>query len=269
MTFRRIDVRALVRHSTAALFLALAPLAGPLACAWRVQMPSIESFTRPGPGGELEGYAVDVVREGLRRIGCTPQFVELPGPRSWEALRAGELDLLFGARPSAEREPIARFLGPIDHAQLALYVRREAMGDAPLRALADVRGTRLRIGIERLSSYGPEYDALLDDAAFLARLRIVISREAGIAMLAGGRLDAVFADDASAGRLGGVDVVRAVALTPVPVHIAVSRVSIDPRQSEALAAALDAMAADGTLDRLRAAAGFIVEAPVPEKETPP
>lgn len=269
MTPRRTDVGKRTRHLLSTLVLALLPVAGPMACEWRVQMPSIESFTRPGVGGELEGYAVDVMREALRRIGCTPRFVDLPGPRSWDALQAGELDLLFGARPLPEREPFARFLGPIDYVRLALYVRREALGNAPLRTLADVRGTSLRIGIERLSSYGPEYDALLDDADFVERLRIVISREAGIAMLAGGRLDAVFADQASADRIRGVDVVRAVALTPVPVHIAVSRMSIDPRQSDALAAALDAMASDGTLDRLRQAAGIVGEPPSPENETPP
>ncbi len=252
-----------------AALLALVPLlsGASAACELRVQVPSIESFTRIGLDGELEGYAVETMREALRRIGCTPRFVDLPGARSWEAIATGELDVLFGVRPRPEREPQAWFLGPLDHVQLALYVRREAMPARPLRTLDDLRETRLRVGIERLSSYGPEYDALLDDPAFVERLRIVVGREAGIAMLARGRLDAVFADGASARRIGDIDVVRAVELTPVPVHIAVSKTSVGPVRQKALRDALDRMATDGTLDRLRADAE--IENRPPEPPVPP
>lgn len=247
-----------------ALLAALSLLPGPgMACELRVQVPSIESFTRVGIDGELEGYAVDTMREALRRIGCRPRFVDLPGARSWDAVAAGELDVLFGVRLRPGRESQAWFLGPLEHVQLALYVRRDAMPARRLRSLEDLRETRLRVGIERLSSYGPEYDALLDDPAFVERLRIVVSREAGIAMLASGRLDAVFADGASARRIGDIDVVRAVELTPVPVHIAVSKTSVGPVRHQALRDALALMASDGTLDRLRAAAEIENRPPTP------
>lgn len=237
------------------------------ACALRVQVPTLESFSQVGAGGQRRGYAVEVSREALRRTGCEAHFVEFPGERALTALAAGKLDVLYGLLPLPERQATAWFVGPVDRMRIALYVRRDALPEGGFRSLADVRGSTLRIGVERLRSYGPEYDALLDDAAFAERLRLVVSRDSALAMLATGRLDAVFADAASARRFAPA-VVRAVDLTPVPVYLGLSRATIDAARHAAIRDALDAMAADGTLARLRQAEGFEGE-PIPDNETPP
>jgi len=238
------------------------------ACALRVQVPTLESFSHIDADGQRAGYAVEMSREALRRIGCQARIVDFPGERALTALAAGKLDVLYGVLPLPERKAHAWFIGPIDHMRMALYVRRDALPEGGLGRLADVRHTRLRIGIERHRSYGPEYDALRDDAAFAERLRPVVSRDAALAMLATGRLDAVFADAASARRFAPA-VVRAVDLTPVPVHLGLSRATIDAARYASLREALDAMATDGTLDRLRGAAGIEGGSPPPDNETPP
>ena len=265
MRVRRLSCATFAR---AALCLVLLPLSVAEACVLRVQVPTMESFSRLGPDGQRIGYAVEVSREALRRIGCEARIVEFPGERALTALAAGKLDLLYGVLPLPERQAKAWFLGPVDHMRIALYVRRDALPDDGLRTLADVRRTTLRIGVERLRSYGPEYDALLDDAAFAERLRLVVSRDSALAMLATGRLDGVFADAASARRFAPA-VVRAVDLTPVPVHLGLSRATIDASRFAEIRGALDAMAADGTLDRLRRLEGLEGAAPSLEKETPP
>lgn len=252
------------------ILVVLGLVAGPLsACTWKVKVPSLESFARPGPDGLPAGYAVEVIDEALRRVGCRAEYSALPVPRAWAALAAGEIDLLFAARRTPEREAEAWFTPAIEHARTSLYVRRDAMPAAGLATLADVRDTRLRIGIERLYSYGPEYDALLEDAAFLDRLRIVVNRDGALAMFAAGRLDAVFADDASIRLAGFDDAVRAVSLSSVPVHLAVSRARVPAERFAAFDAALAAMAADGTMDRLRADAGIDSEPPPLEEDAPP
>lgn len=244
--------------------------AGPLsACTWKVKVPSLESFARPGVDGLPTGYAVEVIDEALRRIGCRAEYSALPAPRAWGALAAGEIDLLFAARRTPDREDEAWFTPAIEHARTSLYVRRDALPDGGLSTLADVRGTRLRIGIERLYSYGPEYDALLEDPAFLDRLRIVVNRDGALAMFASGRLDAVFADDASIRLAGLDDAVRAVSLSRVPVHLAVSRARVPAARFEAFAAALQAMDGDGTMSRLRAEAGIDAEPPPAEHDASP
>lgn len=248
--------------------LLLLPVPGVEACVLRVQVPTMESFSRPGADGQRVGYAVDASREALRRIGCEARIVEFPGERALTALAAGKLDVLYGVLPLPQRQARAWFVGPVDHMRIALYVRRDALPDGGLRTLADVRHTALRIGVERLRSYGPEYDALLDDAAFAERLRLVVSRDSALAMLATGRLDAVFADAASARRFAPA-VVRAVDLTPVPVHLGLSRATIDATRYAEIRAAFEAMAADGTLDALRRAEGLDGEGPSSENETPP
>lgn len=253
------------RLGLAALCLFAAPLS---ACTWQVKVPSLESFARMGPDGLPTGYAVEVIEEALHRVGCRAEYSRFPVPRAWAALSAGEIDLLFGARHTTEREADAWFTPAIEHARTSLYVRRDAMPAAGLSTLADVRGTRLRIGIERLYSYGPEYDALLEDPAFLERLRIVVNRDGALAMFANGRLDAVFADAASIHLAGFDDAVRAVSLSTVPVHLAVSRARVSEDRFAAFAAALAAMSVDGTMDRLRAEAGIESEPP-PGIGTPP
>lgn len=248
--------------------LVLLPAFGALACELRVQVPTMESFSRLDANGQRVGYAIDVSREALRRIGCEARIVEFPGERALTALAAGKLDVLYGVLPLPERQASAWFVGPVDHMRIALYVRRDALPDGGLRTLADVRRTTLRIGVERLRSYGPEYDALLDDAAFAERLRLVVSRDSALAMLATGRLDAVFADAASARRFAP-GVVRAVDLSPVPVFLGLSRATVDAARYAEIRGALDAMAVDGTLERLRRAEGLESAPTSPENETPP
>jgi polar amino acid transport system substrate-binding protein len=242
--------------------------ASAVACELRVQVPTLESYSQRNAQGEPTGYAVEVSREALRRVGCSARFVDFPGARSVTALAAGKIDLLYGVLPLPERRPSIGFIGPVDHMRMALYVRRDALPEGGIEDLGDVRGTTLRIGVERLLTYGPEYDALLDDPEFVDRLRIVVSRDTALEMLASGRLDGLFADAASARRFAPV-VVRAVPLTPVPVYLGLSRVTVDAARYAEIKAALADMAADGTLERLRNAADLEADAEGDDGATTP
>lgn len=81
-------------------------------------------------------------------------------------------------------------------------------------------------------------------------------RERGWQMVDAGRLDAIFADEASALRHGfrpggGGRIEPLVHLTPVPFHIAASRRTVDATTFERFDSALEAMSRDGTLVRLK------------------
>jgi polar amino acid transport system substrate-binding protein len=209
------------------------------------------------PTGERGGYYIEVVREALARIGCRTELVEMPWPRGLRELEEGRLDLMPGMLLNRERRRYAHFSRGINLSPNLLFLSADASRRVPLRSLADLRGTSLKIAVETGAYYSAEYAALLTDARFAARLHIVPSRETAWRMLRSGRVDGVMSDQSSALVAGipltsGADDVRpALVLSSRPARVAFSRRTIDAAFVERFDAAIDSMIADGMLARLR------------------
>jgi polar amino acid transport system substrate-binding protein len=207
--------------------------------------------------GERGGYYTDVAREALSRMGCTATLVDMPWPRGLKELADGRLDVMPGMLRNRERSRFARFSRGINLSPNLLFLSAEAARRVPLRSLADLRGSNLKIAIETGAYYSAEYAALLTDPRFAARLHAVPDRERAWRMLASGRIDGVISDQASA-LVAGVplqpaadDVRPVLVLSSVPARIAFSRRSTDAAFVARFDAAVGSMIADGTLQRLR------------------
>jgi polar amino acid transport system substrate-binding protein len=251
----RVAIRAAIR---AGLCLAAAGLASAAsACSktvrWELQPP----YGIVRADGERAGYYTDVAREALARIGCTSTLVDMPWPRGLKELEEGRLDLMPGTLRNRDRSRYARFSRGINLSPNLLFLSADAAKRTKLRGLGDLRETDLKIAIETGAYYSAEYAALLSDPRFVARLHVVPDRQRAWRMLESGRIDGVISDQVSA-LVAGVplrpvdtEVRPVLVLSSAPARIAFSRRRTDAAFIARFDAAIDAMVADGTLQRLR------------------
>ena len=220
---------------------------------WELQPP----YGVLRPDGERAGYYTDVVQQALSRMGCTSTLVARPWARGLKELEDGRLDVMPGMLFNRERDRYARFSRGINLSPNLLLLAAESARRVPLRRLADLRDTDLRIAIETGAYYSAEYAALLADPRFAARLHPVPDRARAWLMLESGRVDGVISDQASA-LVAGMplrptgDAPRPVlVLSSVPARVAFSRRHHDEAFVARFDAAIESMIADGSLLRLR------------------
>jgi polar amino acid transport system substrate-binding protein len=167
-----------------------------LACEKTVRWNDDPPFSQRTADGEIIGMNADLVRESLRRMGCTPRWVELPWARALAELEAGRLDILPGTLRLPERERFAHFSAPGPQSRNRLFVRTDALKRwNSLTRLADLRGSGFRLGAQNGVSYGPEYELLIRDPEFARTVHPVASRRSLWLMLDAGRLDGLLVDE--------------------------------------------------------------------------
>lgn len=220
---------------------------------WELQPP----YGVVGPDGDRAGYYTDVVQSALARMGCTSTLVERPWARGLKELEDGRLDVMPGMLWNRERSRYALFSRGINLSPNVLLLSAEAARRVSLQRLADLSDTDLKIAIEVGAYYSSEYAALLVDPRFAARLHPAPDRQRAWRMLAGGRVDGVISDEASALVAGmplrpTADAPRPVLLlSSVPARVAFSRRHHDAAFVARFDAVIEAMIADGSLLRLR------------------
>lgn len=87
--------------------------------------------------GELSGMAVEIVREIQRRVGNTDPISVVPWSRGYLELQTLPNIVLFSTARTAERNPLFKWVGPIDERRYVLYVR--ANSKIQLRTLEDAK----------------------------------------------------------------------------------------------------------------------------------
>lgn len=144
-------------------------------------------FGYAAPDGGAQGIEVDVMHEVGRRLGIHIDITILPWPRMLSMMRTGQLDCMFAAFYTEERNEYMQFTRvPLHVSRLAVYVHKES--DVSFARLEDLRG--LRLGMIRDFRTVPALDALLDEGDF-ATLVTAASFRALFEMLAVQRIDAV------------------------------------------------------------------------------
>jgi polar amino acid transport system substrate-binding protein len=112
---------------------------------------------------QLTGSEYQLMQELATAAGCTLIFVETPWVRALQLLKSGQLDMLYGASRSAEREAYAQFSQPYRYEQMVLVVRapqeqpQQPMHELSLADwLAEPRsnGQRRVLGLIRGFNYG-------------------------------------------------------------------------------------------------------------------
>lgn len=165
------------------------------ACELSLRWHQDPPFSYRREDGEIVGLNTDVVRETLARMGCTVRMLELPWARALAELEAGRLDVLPGTLRLPERERFARFSVPGPQSRNLLFISSAALKRHAIAKLADLRDSDFRLGVQLGVSYGPDFEALLEDPAFVQRLHRISSRRNLWLMTAAGRLDGVLANE--------------------------------------------------------------------------
>lgn len=179
--------------------------------------------------GAIHGISADITSEVLRRMDCTPRWVEMPWARALIELEAGRLDVLPGALRKPEREVYALFSVPYNNAPNRLYLSRRAATRALPASIEQLLASDLRLGVQIGVAYGGGFDALLASPGFATRLEKTGARKQLWLMLDAGRIDGVIADEFTAPRelkeIGLTDQVVAteIAFTHEPALIAFSK----------------------------------------------
>jgi len=209
------------------------------------------------PQGEIRGFSVDLMREALRRMGCTAKFVEMPWARALVELEAGRLDILTGALRKPERERYAWFSRPINRSPNVLFVHKNAAALYSINKLADLSGTNFRLGTQIGVTYGAEFDALSQNPEFAARLTPLSLRKSAWKMMELGRLDGIIADEVTAltelQQLGlSKDIAKSsVVVSAEPSMIAMSRKSVTEDFVKGFDRTLGGMLSDGKYREIR------------------
>ena len=212
----------------------------------------------PDTAGGLAGIDVEIAREVARRAGLGVSFDMETWKTQLARLSAGEVDFVAGAVvPNAGDD---RFLMsvPYRQARTAFYLRR---GDVARYALDDVsalieRNPGLRLGIVEGRLFGdPALNAAIDLAARDGRVVFAQSEEENFTNLLEGQIDGVLAD-----RLGAAAVVLAAGAKSslhetvlpgsTPMRFLFSRLTVAPDTVLRVDAAIAAVEADGTIQKI-------------------
>nr|WP_286947988.1 transporter substrate-binding domain-containing protein [Pseudomonas sp. UBA6718] len=183
----------------------------------------------------------------------------MPWARALRELEQGRLDVLTGTFRKPEREVYAYFSGVIEEpARNILFMSRQAAARWPVTELLQLRDTPFRLGAQIDVSYGPGYQALLQEPAFHERMEFSANRASLWRMLGKGRLDGVIADEHTGQQelaaLGLSELIRA---TPVVVssegsEVAFSKKSVSAEFVQRYADALRRQIAEGHYARIQA-----------------
>lgn len=227
------------------------------ACVLRVGWEPYAIYTFVDEAGEVTGADIELIKAIGQEIGCELRFEELPWARVLLEIERGMLDLASSASRSAEREAYAFFSETYRQAEVAIYLRRGEGEKHRMASLAEVPRRGFRLGTIAGYYYGPEFDALMKDAAFAAQVDAAVDYPTNLRKLLHGRIDGYLVDDvgvlvAEARALGIEDKIERHPLRfpGEALHLMFSRKSVDPKQIEAVDRALRRMKADGRLRRI-------------------
>lgn len=201
--------------------------------------------------GEIRGLSVEVARTVLQQMGCEAQFVEMPWARALVELEQGRLDILPGALRKPDREVFAYFSRPIHRSPNVLFVGNAAAKRHHITQLSDLVGTDFRLAAQIDVSYGPDYDALMKNPQFRARVSPLTLRSSAWKMIERDRIDGLIADEISGllelRQLGLSDVISntRIVVSGAPAYFAFSKKTNDQDFVNAFSNVFTAMLSDG------------------------
>ena len=178
-----------------------------LLAGWFVSLPCLADEVRVGwddyppyqisDKGTQRGIDVDIISAVLEAQGHRVRFLKLPWARQLKMLESGELDIVMSASKSPERERFARWSEAYRSERAALIgLAGKVMTVPSLASVIETPGTR--IAVIRDSSYPGEFERLLKDEDFKARLDFTATARNSLLMLGAGRVTYVIDDPVTA-----------------------------------------------------------------------
>lgn len=245
------------RRSALVLLLVLLPGLAGAACEKTLRWDDDPPFSMQAEDGAVVGIYVDVNRAALERLGCQTKLRKLPWARALKELELGRLDILPGAFRRPEREVYAHFSGSVlPPSRNRLFMHSQAMQRWPVMRLLELQHTAFRLGAQINVAYGADYQQLMNDPAFVARVSTVATRTNLWRMVDKGRIDGVIADENTGAyeiqQLGLGEQIKptAVVVSSDAAEVAFSKHSADPDFVQAYADALRELVVDGSYERI-------------------
>lgn len=261
MTLIAVDVRRspLPRHCLllALLLLACVPSLALAACEKTLRWDDDPPFSMQADDGAVVGIDVEINRAALARLGCQTKLRKLPWARALKELELGRLDILPGAFRRPEREVYAHFSGPVlPPSRNILFMHPQAMQRWPATRLLELQHSEFRLGAQINVAYGADYEQLMSDPAFAARVSMVATRANLWRMVSKGRIDGVIADEHSGAyeiqQLGLSEQIKptAVVVSSDAAEVAISKRSTESDFVQAYSDALRELVVDGSYERI-------------------
>ncbi|MDR7304781.1 transporter substrate-binding domain-containing protein [Rhodoferax saidenbachensis] len=204
--------------------------------------------------GKPTGYVTQVAAAIIRRAGYTPVVEAVPWARAYKLAQEGE-GVLAGLSKTIERGKIFSFTDVVLEDRVQVITLKKA--DLKISQFSDLKGKR--VGIQRGSSYGEQFEAALPlfhedrDNSGDSRLNKLVAERIDAAVLSGGNTAVKYYS-----KLAGVDMSLLTVQTP-PLVVDLNYIGIAktrPDQAEVMSrlnAAIAAMRADGGIAKIVAA----------------
>ncbi len=225
-------------------------------CVLRVGWDPWEPYQFQGADGAVAGLDVELIRQLAADARCTVEFAQ----GSWQELlgrvRAGAVDVLMAATPTAERLGYARFSPPYRRETFALFTRTadaQALAGMDLQQLAQ---SGRRIAITDGYYYGERATQVIQGEATARAFISAPVVELNYTRLVDGEVDVLLDDPfVAAAVLRRKGMSAAVARHPLEIHsgevsLMYSKAGVAEDLVRRLDAALAARKADGSLQRL-------------------
>nr|WP_295770949.1 transporter substrate-binding domain-containing protein [Rhodoferax sp.] len=205
-------------------------------------------------GGKPTGYVTQVTIAIVRRAGYTPVVDAVPWARAYKLALDGD-GVLTGLSKTIERGKIFNFTEAVLEDRVQVITLKKA--DLKISQFSDLKGKR--VGIQRGSSYGEQFEAALPtlhedrDSSGDSRLNKLVTERIDAAILSGGNTAVKYY-----AKLAGVDMSMLTVQTP-PLVVDLNYIGIAKTRSDQaevisrLNGAIASMRADGSIAKIVAA----------------
>lgn len=208
------------------------------------------------------GLDVELAQAVFTKAGYAPAFQLLPWARQLSGCESGSLDVVMVASKTDERAKYADWTLAYRQERndlLCLVSSKAAPG-----SLKSLIGAGVKIGVQRDSYFGPDFEALSKDQGFQALLSVASDTGTNITMLEAGRLDFVI-DDIVAARYAikakglPTDVRVALPVYGDDVFFMISKKSLakDPTLMDKVNKAITLLSGDGTFKAIFTKYGMV------------
>jgi polar amino acid transport system substrate-binding protein len=198
-----------------------------------------------------EGIDKDIADELIRRSGCKVAVTVMPRARIWQLIESGALDFSLSGISNEARERFAAF-GWYFSNKYYLLVRK----DAGVQRLADFeRHAGLKLGVIRSFRYSPNANKLVDALDVEHRVSYSTSLDPLYQILLGNQVQAMIIEPfdypaIESGPVRDQTTIMEFDDPSVPHGLIMSRKALSGAQQQAWRALIDAMRADGTVQRI-------------------
>ena len=198
-----------------------------------------------------EGIDKDVADELIRRSGCKVSVTVMPRARIWQLIESGGLDFSLSGITNESRDRFAGFAWYFSN-KYYLLVRK----DAGVRKLADLENNpALRLGVIRSFRYSPTANRMVDKLDAERRVSYATHLEALYQILLDNSVQAMIIEPfdypaIESTKLRAQTTILEFDDPSVPHGLIMSKKALSPQQQQAWRALVDAMRADGTMQRI-------------------